>query len=115
MEKRHIAILGSTGSIGRQALDVIRQHRDLFQVELLTANNSSDLLIQQAIEFDANAVVICNDTTPVHASPDSASKIIRQPSQGVTVRISREHSNWTEVVFADGEMGWISNAHIEAI
>lgn len=61
MEKRHIAILGSTGSIGRQALDVISQHRDLFEVELLTANNSSELLIQQAIEFDANAVVICND------------------------------------------------------
>ena len=61
MEKRHIAILGSTGSIGRQALDVIRQHRDLFEVELLTANNSTDLLIQQAIEFDANAVVICNE------------------------------------------------------
>ena len=61
MEKRRIAILGSTGSIGRQALDVIRQHRDLFEVELLTANNSSDLLISQAIEFDANAVVICNE------------------------------------------------------
>ena len=61
MEKRHIAILGSTGSIGRQALDVIRQHRDLFEVELLTANNNSDLLISQAIEFDANAVVICNE------------------------------------------------------
>ena len=61
MEQRHIAILGSTGSIGRQALDVIRQHRDLFEVELLTANNSTDLLIQQAIEFDANAVVICNE------------------------------------------------------
>ena len=61
MGKRHIAILGSTGSIGRQALDVIRQHRDLFEVELLTANNSTDLLIQQAIEFDANAVVICNE------------------------------------------------------
>lgn len=61
MEKRHIAILGSTGSIGRQALDVIRQHRDLFEVELLTANNSSELLIQQAIEFDVNAVVICNE------------------------------------------------------
>ena len=61
MEKRHIAILGSTGSIGRQALDVIRQHRDLFEVELLTANNSSDLLISQAIEFNANAVVICNE------------------------------------------------------
>ena len=61
MEKRHIAILGSTGSIGRQALDVIRQHRDLFEVELLTANNSSEMLIQQAIEFDVNTVVICNE------------------------------------------------------
>ena len=61
MEKRHIAILGSTGSIGRQALDVISQHRDLFEVELLTANNSTDLLIKQAIEFDVNAVVICNE------------------------------------------------------
>ena len=62
MEKRRIAILGSTGSIGRQALDVIRQHRDLFEVELLTANNSSELLISQAIEFEANAVVICNES-----------------------------------------------------
>ena len=60
MEKRHIAILGSTGSIGTQALDVIRQHRDLFEVELITANNSSSLLIEQAIEFDVNNVVICN-------------------------------------------------------
>ena len=61
MEKRRIAILGSTGSIGRQALDVIRQHRDFFEVELLTANNSTELLIRQAVEFDANAVVICNE------------------------------------------------------
>ena len=61
MGKRRIAILGSTGSIGRQALDVIRQHRDIFEVELLTANNSTELLIQQAIEFEANSVVICND------------------------------------------------------
>lgn len=62
MDKKRIAILGSTGSIGRQALDVIRQHRDKFEVELLTANNSSELLISQATEFDANAVVICNET-----------------------------------------------------
>ena len=61
MEKKRIAILGSTGSIGRQALDVISQHRELFEVELLTANNSADLLISQAIEFDANNVVICNE------------------------------------------------------
>ena len=61
MQKRRIAILGSTGSIGRQALDVISQHRDLFEVELLTANNSADLLISQAIEFCPNSVVICNE------------------------------------------------------
>ena len=62
MGKRRVAILGSTGSIGTQALDVIRQHRDLFEVELLTANNSSELLIRQAEEFDANNVVICNES-----------------------------------------------------
>ena len=61
MQKRRIAILGSTGSIGRQALDVIRQHMDLFEVELLTANNSSELLISQAKEFNPNSVVICNE------------------------------------------------------
>ena len=58
MNKRRVAILGSTGSIGRQALDVIRQHRDLFEVELLTANNSSELLIAQAREFAVNSAVI---------------------------------------------------------
>ena len=58
--KKRIAILGSTGSIGRQAVDVIRRHRDLFEVELLTANNNSGLLIRQALETDANNVVICN-------------------------------------------------------
>ena len=58
--KRHIAILGSTGSIGRQALDVVRQHKDMFEVELLTANNSSEKLIGQALEFNPGAVVICN-------------------------------------------------------
>ena len=78
-------------------------------------STSLALSSRNALLKDNRAVVVCNDTTPVHASPDSASKIIRQPSQGVTVRISREHSNWTEVVFADGEMGWIRNAHIEAI
>lgn len=61
MGKRRVAILGSTGSIGRQALDVIRQHPDLFEVELLTANNSAELLVDQAVEFDANSVVICNE------------------------------------------------------
>lgn len=58
--KRRLAILGSTGSIGTQALDVVRRHRDLFSIELLTANNNTDLLIQQAKEFEPSAVVICN-------------------------------------------------------
>lgn len=59
MEKRRIAILGSTGSIGRQTLDVIREHRDLFEVELLTCNSNYELLASQAVEFDANNAVIC--------------------------------------------------------
>ena len=61
MRKRRIAILGSTGSIGRQTLDVVRQHRDLFDVELITANNSVELLASQAVEFDVNDAVICNE------------------------------------------------------
>ena len=61
MRLRHIAVLGSTGSIGRQALDVVRQHPDKFQVDLLTANNSSQRLIEQALEFRPAAVVICNE------------------------------------------------------
>jgi 1-deoxy-D-xylulose-5-phosphate reductoisomerase len=58
--KRRIAILGSTGSIGTQALDIISRHRDLFEVELLTACNNKDLLIEQAIKFNPNSVVISN-------------------------------------------------------
>ncbi|MFD2936089.1 1-deoxy-D-xylulose-5-phosphate reductoisomerase [Spirosoma flavum] len=61
IKKRHIAILGSTGSIGTQAIDVIKAHPDLFQVEVLTTNNNADLLIQQAIELNPNVVVICNE------------------------------------------------------
>lgn len=57
-EKKHIAILGSTGSIGTQALDVIYHQQDHFVVEVLTSNNNADLLIKQAIQFLPNAVVI---------------------------------------------------------
>ena len=59
--KKNIAILGSTGSIGTQALEVIRQHPDHFQVEVLTAQNNTELLIAQAREFNPNAVVISNN------------------------------------------------------
>lgn len=59
--KRGIAILGSTGSIGTQALEVIRSHPERFDVEVLTANNNVDLLIRQAVEFVPNVVVITNE------------------------------------------------------
>ena len=55
--KRRLAILGSTGSIGTQTLDIVRQHRDMFEVELISANSSSAMLIEQAREFDVNNVV----------------------------------------------------------
>lgn len=60
MKKQQICILGSTGSIGVQALDVIRQHPDLYEVYCLTANNSVDKLAKQAREFNPAAVVIAN-------------------------------------------------------
>ena len=60
-EKKNIAILGSTGSIGTQALDVIRANADSFAVEVLTGYSNADLLIQQAIEFNPNTVVIADE------------------------------------------------------
>ena len=60
-KKKQIAILGSTGSIGTQALEVISEHSDLFEVEVLTANNNSALLIEQAKKYKPNTVVITNE------------------------------------------------------
>lgn len=59
---KQIAILGSTGSIGTQTLDVVRQHPDAFNVYALTANRSIDLLIQQAIEFNPAVVCIADES-----------------------------------------------------
>ncbi len=66
-QRKRIAILGSTGSIGTQALEVIGLHEEYFQVEVLTANQNADLLIQQAARFRPNAVVI--------ADPDLAAPV----------------------------------------
>jgi 1-deoxy-D-xylulose-5-phosphate reductoisomerase len=60
--KRNIAILGSTGSIGTQALEVIAANPDIFEVEVLTAQQNADLLIEQAIVFQPNCVVIGDDS-----------------------------------------------------
>lgn len=59
--KKQIAILGSTGSIGTQALQVIEEHPDLYEAYVLTANNKVDLLIEQARKFKPEAVVIANE------------------------------------------------------
>ena len=66
--KRRIALLGSTGSIGTQALDIIRDHREEFEATLLVARSSVDLLIAQAQEFHPRAVVIADESlyTSVH-------------------------------------------------
>lgn len=62
MSKKKIAILGSTGSIGTQALDVISQHPDLFEARVLTAGRRADLLIDQARRFLPDAVVIADES-----------------------------------------------------
>lgn len=61
MKKRQLAILGSTGSIGTQALEVVSEHSDLFEVYALTANNQVDLLINQARKYMTEVVVIANE------------------------------------------------------
>ena len=96
--KRHVAILGSTGSIGTQALDVIGQHPDLFEVELLTAYNNSRLLIEQARRFNPAAVVICNedlydevfaalDPLDIHvfAGIDSVCELVKAPQTDIVL------------------------------
>ncbi|MEA5427230.1 1-deoxy-D-xylulose-5-phosphate reductoisomerase [Arcicella lustrica] len=74
MQKRKIAILGSTGSIGTQALEVIKANEDIFEVEVLTAQNNADLLIEQSLTFKPNCVVIGNDDLydKVHSALDNA-------------------------------------------
>ena len=85
MQRKKIAILGSTGSIGRQTLDVVRQHPDRFQVEVITAGSNAALLAEQANEFSVPHAVICDVTkydevkdalvgnaTEVHAGIDAA-------------------------------------------
>ena len=62
VKKRKVAVLGSSGSIGTQALEVIEEQAHLFEVEVLTVNRSADLLIEQAKKFKPNAVVIVDET-----------------------------------------------------
>jgi len=89
MERKRIAILGSTGSIGRQTLDVVRQHPDRFQAVVVTAGSNAVLLAEQARAFDVPHAVICNTDkyesvrdalagtrTEVHAGIDAACDLV---------------------------------------
>ena len=62
MRKKRLAILGSTGSIGTQALQVVAEHPELYEVHILTANSQADLLIGQALRFEPDAVVIADES-----------------------------------------------------
>ena len=92
--KKQIAILGSTGSIGTQALKVIEEHSDLYEPYCLTANNNVDLLANQARKYKPEAVVIANDAhydklkslladlpyIKVYAGPKAIDEIVEMPS-----------------------------------
>ncbi len=96
--KKKIAILGSTGSIGKQALEVISNYPDFFQLEVITANNNSELLIEQAIKFQPNAVVIANDDNyksvfdslsnkdiKIYAGPDALNQIVEMETVDIVL------------------------------
>ncbi len=74
---KRIALFGSTGSIGTQALEVIENNRDKFSVEVLTANNNHELLIQQALKFNPNIVVITDETKYVKVKEALASTDVK--------------------------------------
>jgi len=75
--KKNIAILGSTGSVGTQTLDVIRENGDLFRVFLLTAQSSADLLIEQSLEFDPAYAVICDPSKYNYVKESLAGTLVK--------------------------------------
>ena len=98
MKKKRIAILGSTGSIGTQTLDVVRQHPDRFEVTFLSAGNNAARLVEQAREFQVPHAVICNESkyaevctglagsgTTVHAGIDAACDLVTDASVDIVV------------------------------
>lgn len=88
-DMKKVAILGSTGSIGVQTLNVIRRHPDLFQVEALVAGSNADLLIQQALEFNPNVVVIADK---------SKYSVVNEALANTDVKVFAGESSSAEVV-----------------
>ena len=86
---KRIAILGSTGSIGRQALDVMRRYPGLFKAQVLTARKSSALLIGQALEFKPAAVVV---------TQEGAYREVSDALKGTSVKVLYGQNSLTEVL-----------------
>src|SRR5690606_629540 len=90
--KKRLAILGSTGSIGTQALEVIDEHPDLFAVEVLTAHTNADLIIEQTLKYQPNAIVLTN--------PDAFEKV-KAALSGSSVKVCYGPESIAEVVAWD--------------
>lgn len=95
-QKKRIAVFGSTGSIGTQALEVIRANPKLFTAEILTAQSNEELLIKQALEFNPNAVVI---------GDDSKYRVVQEALSSTNVKVFAGESALQEVAdFDDYDM-----------
>lgn len=94
---KNIAILGSTGSIGTQTLDVISQHPDRFHAALITANNNAQMLASQALEFGAEDVVICNEEKYAELCSAVELETKRLKEKGVQVHAPRLHAGMEAV------------------
>ena len=89
---KRIAILGSTGSIGTQALDVVKQHSDVFSVTVLTAQSNADLLVEQALQFQPSHVVI---------GDESKYEYVKQSLEGSSIQVMAGAEALQEVVCLD--------------
>ena len=89
--RRRVTILGSTGSVGRQALDVVRTHPDLFDVVALSANSDAQTLRRQAVEFEPERIALESPDSPARSGfgcelltgPGSAEHLAREPADVV--------------------------------
>jgi len=88
-KKKRLAILGSTGSIGTQALEVVAAHPHMFEAEVLSAHSNADLLIEQAVRFSPNAVVVTDE---------SKYEVVKKALSGTDVKVFAGEAALKEVV-----------------
>lgn len=127
-KKKNIAVLGSTGSIGRQTLDIIAEYPHKFKVWLLVANNSSDLLIKQALDTLPHAVVIANEAKyvevqealahtaiKVYAGPKAIADLVTHPQVDTVVTAMVGYSGLESTIAAIGAGKKIALANKETL